>query len=138
MLVSEIMSSKPEYLPPDSTLKQAALQMRSHDYGFVPVGENDRLIGAITDRDIAIRAVAEGKDPNKTLLSQVMTKGIHYCLEDEDLKEVVHKMQKWHIKRLVVLNKDKRMTGIIAFKDIATKCKDLSLCSELADARFYH
>jgi CBS domain-containing protein len=138
MLVSEVMCSKPEYLSPEATLKQAALQMRAHDYGFMPIGENDRLIGAITDRDIAIRAVAEGKDPNKTLLGNVMSKGIHYCLENDDLEDAVHKMQALHVKRLVVLNKDKRMIGIIAFKDIATKCKDADLRDSLADESFYH
>jgi predicted transcriptional regulator len=104
----------------------------------MPIGENDSLIGAITDRDIAIRAVAEGKDPNKTLLGNVMSKGIHYCLENDDLEDAVHKMQALHVKRLVVLNKDKRMIGIIAFKDIATKCKDADLRDSLADESFYH
>ena len=65
MFAKDIMSKKPEFLPPSATLKQAADQMRTHDYGFIPVGENDRIVGAVTDRDVIIRAIAEGKDPNK-------------------------------------------------------------------------
>lgn len=134
MLAKEIMSKKPEFLPPTATLKQAADQMRTHDYGFIPVGENDRLIGAVTDRDIVIRAIAEGNDPTKTKIKDVMSQGIYYCFESDDLKNVAKKMEELQVRRLVVLNKEKRMTGVISLGDFATKCKDVKLCSELADA----
>lgn len=134
MLAKDIMSKKPEFLPPTATIKQAANQMRTHDYGFIPVGENDRLIGAVTDRDITIRAASEGKDCNKTTLKEIMTKGIHYCLETDTIEDAAKKMEKLQVRRLVVLNKDKRMTGIISLGDIATKCKNPKLCSEVTDA----
>ncbi|OGT37807.1 MAG: inosine-5-monophosphate dehydrogenase [Gammaproteobacteria bacterium RIFCSPHIGHO2_12_FULL_37_14] len=134
MLAKDIMSKKPEFLPPTATLKQAADQMRTHDYGFIPVGESDRLIGAVTDRDITIKAVSEGKDPNKTTLRDVMSKGIHYCFEKDSLEKIVQQMEKLQIRRLVVLNEDKRMTGVISLGDIATKSKNAKLCSELTDA----
>jgi len=134
MLAKDIMSKKPEFLPPNATLKQAADQMRTHDYGFIPVGENDRLIGAITDRDIVIRAVCEGKDPNKATLRDIMSKGIHYCLETDYIEKVAQQMEKLQIRRLVVLNSDKRLVGIISLGDIATKSKNAKLCSELTDA----
>src|SRR3990167_10372367 len=134
MLAKDIMSKKPEFLPPTATLKQAADQMRTHDYGFTPVGENDRLIGAVTDRDIVIRAVCEGKDPNKTILRDVMSKGIHYCLETDNLEKVAQQMEKLQIRRLVVLNNDKRLVGVISLGDIATKSHNAKLCSEVADA----
>ena len=134
MFAKDIMSKKPEFLPPSATLKQAADQMRTHDYGFIPVGENDRIVGAVTDRDVIIRAIAEGKDPNKTTLRDVMTKGIHYCFETDSLDKVAQQMEEFQIRRLVVLNKDKRMTGIISLGDIATKCQDKKLSSELVDA----
>lgn len=137
MLVREIMCKKAEFLPPTATLQQAARQMRSHDYGFVPVGDNDRLVGAITDRDITIRAVAEGKDP-KTSLSQIMTKGIQYCMENEKIEDAAKKMEQLQVRRLVVLNDDKRMTGIISLGDIATKCHNEKLCSELTNAVSKH
>lgn len=134
MLAKDIMSKKPEFLPPNATLTQAADQMLIHDYGFIPVGENDRLIGAVTDRDITVRAIAAGKDPTKTVLRDIMSKGIHFCLETDSLEKVVQQMEKLQIRRLVVLNKDKRMTGIISLGDIATKGKDVKLCSELTEA----
>ena len=138
MQAKDIMSKRPEFAPPSWTLKQAADQMRTHDYGFLPIGENDRLIGAVTDRDIAIRAIAEGRDPNRTTLRDVMTKGIHYCLETDRLESVVKQMESLQVRRLVVLNKDKRMIGIISLGDIATKAHNPSLCSELTDAVSHH
>lgn len=134
MLAKEVMSRKPEYLPPNATLKQAADQMRSHDYGFIPIGENDRLIGALTDRDIAIKAVAQGWDPNKKTVKDAMHKGVYFCYESDNLEKVVAQMEKWQVRRLIVLNKDKRMTGIISLGDIATKFKNQKLCSELTEA----
>lgn len=138
MKVKEIMSKKPEFLPPTATLKEAANRMRSLDFGFIPVGENDRLIGVVTDRDMIIRAIAAGKDPNKTVLRDVMSEGIQFCFETDDLKKVAQKMEKLQIRRLVVLNNDKRMIGIISLGDIATKCKDASLCSEITEAVSAH
>ncbi|MBA3661162.1 MAG: CBS domain-containing protein [Gammaproteobacteria bacterium] len=134
MLAKEIMSKKPEFLPPTASLKDAALRMKAQDYGFIPVGENDRLVGAVTDRDIIIRGVAEGKDPNKTQVGEVMTQEIHYCFEDDALEKIVDQMETLQIRRLVVLNKDKRLVGIISLGDIATKSKNLKLSGELAEA----
>jgi CBS domain-containing protein len=138
MLVKDVMSSKPEFLPPTATLKQAADQMYAHDYGFIPVGENDRLIGVVTDRDITIRGVAKGKDPAKTMLKEVMTEGIAYCFESDHIEKAVQLMEKQQIRRLAVLNEKKRLTGVISLGDIATKCKNAKLCGELADAVSHH
>ncbi|MBX3709235.1 MAG: CBS domain-containing protein [Gammaproteobacteria bacterium] len=138
MLAKEIMSKKPEFLSSDATLKQAADQMRTHDYGFIPIGENDKLIGTLTDRDITVRAVAEGWDPNKKTVKEVMHKGVFYCLEDDPLEKVIQQMETLQVRRLIVLNKDKRMTGIISLGDIAMKCKDAKLCSELTEAVSHH
>lgn len=138
MQAKDIMSKKPEFLPPTATLIEAARKMSENDFGFVPVGENDRLIGAVTDRDIIIRAISKGKDPTKTQLKDVMSEGIHFCFEVDELEKVASKMEELQIRRLVVLNKDKRMVGIISLGDIATKCKDPKLCSEIADAVSQH
>lgn len=138
MLAKDVMSRKPEFLPPTATIKEAATKMLAHDYGFVPIGENDRLIGAITDRDIVTRALANGKDVTKITLRDVMSKGIQYCLETDDISQVAQKMEKLQIRRLVVLNKDKRMTGIISLGDIAIKAKNPKLCNELIDAVSHH
>jgi CBS domain-containing protein len=138
MLAKEIMTNKPEFLPPSATLKQAADQMRMQDYGFIPIGENDRLIGTVTDRDITIMAVAEGLDPNKKTVRDVMHKGVHYCWEDDPLEKVIQQMEDLQVRRLIVLNKEKRMTGIISLGDIATKSKNPKLCSELTEAVSQH
>jgi CBS domain-containing protein len=134
MLAKEVMSKKPEFLPPTATLKQAADQMRTHDYGFIPVGEDDRLIGTVTDRDIAIRAISEGKDPNKTTLRDIMSDNVYYCFEEDSLEKVANKMEELQIRRMIVLNKNKRMTGIISLGDIARKCKNVKLCGEVTEA----
>jgi len=134
MLAKDLMSTKPEFVPPDATLKQAADQMKSHDFGFLPIGENDRLIGTLTDRDITINAVAKGWDPNIKTVKEVMHKGIHYCMESDSLEKVIAQMEKLQVRRLIVLNQNKRMTGIISLGDIATKCKNPKLCSELTEA----
>ncbi len=134
MKAKDVMSKKPEFLPPNATLKEAANQMRSQDYGFIPVGENDRLVGTLTDRDITINAVAEGWDPNKKTVKEVMHKGVYYCLETDTLDKVIEQMEKLQVRRLIVLNSEKRMTGIISLGDIATKSKDAKMCSELTEA----
>lgn len=134
MLAKEVMSKKPEFLSPTTTLKQAANQMRNHDYGFVPIGDNDRLIGTVTDRDITIRAVSEGKDPSKTMLRDIMSDHVYYCFEEDSLEDVANKMEELQIRRMIVLNKNKRMTGIISLGDIARKAKNKSLCGEVTEA----
>lgn len=138
MLAKDVMTNNPEYLPPTASIKQAADIMSSRDFGFIPVGEDDRLIGAVTDRDITIRAVAKGKDPSKTSLKDIMSEGIQYCFEDEDLTAVARKMETLQIRRLVVLNKNKRMVGILALGDIATKCQDNELSGEVTEAVSRH
>lgn len=134
MLAKDVMSRKPEFLPPDATLQVAANQMRTHDYGFIPVGKNDRLIGTVTDRDIIIRAISEGKDPNKTTLGDIMSEDMFFCFETDDLNKVVQQMESLQVRRLVVLNENKRLTGIISLGDIARKSHDEKLCGELTEA----
>jgi CBS domain-containing protein len=85
------------------------------------VGANDRLVGTITDRDIAVRAVAEGKDPNTTTVGDVMSEGIHYCFEDQEVEEAARLMSEAQVRRLPVLNRDKRLVGIVALADLASE-----------------
>ena len=134
MKANDIMSKKPEFLPPTATIKEAAKLMRDQDYGFIPVGENDRLIGTVTDRDITIRAVAEGKDPNTVTLKEVMTEELCYCYDTDTTETIAQLMEESQVRRLVVLNADKRMVGIISLGDLATKCKNAKLSSEVTDA----
>ncbi|HLF58421.1 MAG TPA: CBS domain-containing protein [Alphaproteobacteria bacterium] len=127
MKVHEIMTRKAEWVNPDATIRDVAKQMRDENIGSMPVGENDRLIGMITDRDIVCRAVAEGHDPATTSARKVMSKAITYCFDDQDVDDAAHMMEDKHIRRLAVLNRKKRLVGILSLDDLARCCShDLS------------
>jgi CBS domain-containing protein len=118
MQVRELMTPEVEIIRPDDTLQTAAKMMADIDAGILPVGENDRLVGMITDRDITVRAVAEGRDPDKTMVRDAMSDEVRYCFEDEDSEEVARKMGSWQVRRLPVLNRDKRLVGIVSLGDM--------------------
>lgn len=119
MLVHECMSNYVELGRPDMTLKEAACLMRDGDFGFLPIQENDKLIGTITDRDIAIRAVASGLSPDTTKVFEVMSKKVLYCFEDQTLEEVTRNLGDNQVRRLPVLNRDKRLVGVLSLGDLA-------------------
>jgi CBS domain-containing protein len=118
MQVSKAMSSDVKIANPNESIREAARLMAKLDCGSLPVGENDRLVGMITDRDIAIRAVAEGKSAS-TKVRDVMSTEVKYCFEDDDLDQVSHNMADLKVRRLPVLNHDKRLVGIVSLGDIA-------------------
>jgi CBS domain-containing protein len=118
MRVSNCMTKDVQIADPEQTLRDAALAMGRLDAGALPVGENDRLVGMITDRDIAIRGVAEGKGPD-TKIRDVMSTDVRYCFDDDDVDDVLHTMGALQVRRLPVLNRDKRLIGIISLGDIA-------------------
>jgi CBS domain-containing protein len=117
MNVDTCMSKDVRIATPAQSIREAAQLMKQCDAGCLPVGENDRLVGMITDRDIAVHAVAEGKGPD-TPVRDVMTKEVLYCFEDEDLDSVADQMGKLQVRRLPVLNRDKRLVGIVSLSDI--------------------
>ena len=119
MRVSEAMTRQVRVASPGQSIREVAKMMAEIDAGSVPVGENDRLIGMITDRDIAIRAVALGKGPD-TPVRDVMSKEIKYCYDDEDLEHVAKNMGDIQVRRLPVVNREKRLVGIVSLGDIAT------------------
>jgi CBS domain-containing protein len=118
MKVSEAMTRDVHLANPNETVQQAARLMASLDAGVLPVGDDNRLIGMITDRDIAIKGVARGKGPNAKI-SEVMTRDVKYCFDDQELEEITHNMADIQVRRLPVLNHDKRLVGIISLGDIA-------------------
>jgi CBS domain-containing protein len=118
MKVSRIMSTDAHIANPDDAIQAAARLMADHDIGFLPLGEDDRLLGMITDRDIAIRAVAEGRSPT-TKIRDVMTKDVKYVFEDDDLEEVVANMGENKVRRMPVLNRQKRLVGVLSITDAA-------------------
>ena len=119
MKISDVMTPDVEAVDPDDTLRTAAKLMADLDSSQLPVGENNLLIGAITDHDITVRAVVEGRDPEKTTVRQAMSPDVLYCFEDEDVAEVSQKMGEWWVRRLPVVNQDKRLVGIVSLGDIA-------------------
>jgi CBS domain-containing protein len=104
---------------PETTLQQAAQKMRDLDVGSLPVCDTERLAGMITDRDIVIRAIADGIDPEQCRVSDIMSEGVEYCYADDDLDEATERMKKKQIRRLVVLDRDKHLAGILALGDVA-------------------
>ncbi len=119
MKVKEAMSKKVTWVTPELTLRRAAKKMRDLDVGCLPVGKDDRLVGMITDRDIACRAVAKGWDPEKKTVKEAMSKGIVYCFDDQDMNQAAELMEQKQLHRLPVLNRRKRMVGILSLGDLA-------------------
>lgn len=120
--VSDVMTRDVHLASPDQTIREAAAEMAKADIGSLPVGENDRLIGMITDRDIVLRAVAKGRD-TKTHVRDVMSDHIQYVFEDEDVGKAAENMATLGVRRLPVLNRNKRLVGIVALSNIAN-CGD--------------
>jgi CBS domain-containing protein len=119
MNVADCMTRDVTIVTPNDTIQQAARIMGQIDAGILPVGENDRLVGMITDRDIAVRAVGEGKDPAQTRVRDVMTTEVRYVYEDDVVADAADTMAELQIRRLPVINREKRLVGIISLADIA-------------------
>ena len=120
MKVNAAMTREVCLVRPEQTIREAAKLMAQIDAGALPVADKDRLVGMITDRDIAIRAVAEGRSPD-TRIRDVMSPGILYCFDDQELDEVARNMGKNQVRRLPVMNHDKRLVGILSLGDLASK-----------------
>ena len=127
--LKDLMSRDVKRVTPETTIREAAQQMRDGDFGMLPVSENDRLVGAITDRDIAIRAVADDKGP-ATTVRDVMTKGICWVYDDEPVERAAAIMSERQVRRLPVMNRDKRLVGIVALGDLAVDEADIEPAAE--------
>ena len=130
MKVKEAMTRDVRVANPDETVQQAARMMASLDAGVLPVGDKDRLVGMITDRDIAIRGVAQGKGPDAKV-RDVMTEDVKYCFDDQDLEEVTQNMGDIQVRRLPVVNRDKRLVGILSLGDIAATHEGIATAEAL-------
>ncbi|ATU94997.1 CBS domain-containing protein [Phyllobacterium zundukense] len=119
MKVSEAMHRGVNWVAPDASLAQIAKIMKNDDVGAVPVGENDRLIGMVTDRDIALRALAGDRDTASLTARDVLTKGVVYCRTDETVENAVRLMESKQIRRLPVIDDNKRMVGMLSVGDIS-------------------
>ena len=119
MKVKDVMHKGVDWVSPNTTVTVLAKMMREHDIGCIPIGENDQLVGMVTDRDIVCKGLAQnGFDASRAMARDVMTSGIHCCREDDDLAKAVHHMEKLKLRRLPVINKSKRMVGIISLGDV--------------------
>lgn len=117
MQVQQLMTRDVELVSPDTSIEEAARQMRNEDAGALPVGTDDRLIGMITDRDVTVRAVAAGRFD--ATVGDVLSENIYYCFEDEDVERAATLMAEHQVRRLPVMNRDKRLVGIVSLGDIS-------------------
>ncbi len=127
MQLKNVMTRRVEVVHPNATLQEAAQKMKAMDVGPLPVCEGDRLKGMLTDRDITVRATAEGRDPRTTKVREVMTPEIVYALEEQSVQEAARLMEDQHIRRLLVLNRDQRLVGIVSLGDLALGTGDEKL-----------
>jgi CBS domain-containing protein len=125
VLLREMMTTRIEDIPPDATLMQAAEKMKRLDIGAIPVRENDRLVGMITDRDITVRAVAEGRDPKKMPVREAMSPDICFCYEDETVESAAKLMEEKQIRRLPVFDRSERAIGMVSLGDLAVRNHDV-------------
>lgn len=124
MQLREIMTSAPHAIPHSATVKEAAKMMRDHDVGMLPVMEDGKMIGAITDRDIVIHAVAEGGDPEDIPVSQAMTSNLISAYEDTDVEAAARLMEERQVRRLVVINAEQQLVGVVSLGDLALRRGD--------------
>ena len=137
MKISEAMHAPAEWVPAGTPIQEVAERMEKDDLGAVPVGKNDKLIGMVTDRDIAIRVIARKRDPNKTTAEEVMTPGIVYCTTQETVEDAIHLMDQKKIRRLPVLDSNKRLVGMLSLGDVAHSA-GLQLVGEMTRAVTEH
>ena len=119
MKVRDVMTDRVERILPETMVREASHKMKILDVGALPVYEGDRLIGMVTDRDIAIRAFAEGSPTDSMTVRDIMSPGVTYCFDDEGIAEAAKKMRQAEIRRLIVLNREKRLVGIVSLGDLA-------------------
>jgi CBS domain-containing protein len=118
MQVHQIMTPDVQIADPNMTIRDIARRMRADNIGALPVGENDRLIGMVTDRDIVVRGVADERSASNTTVREVMSKGVYCCFEEDEIWEAAHVMAEHQVRRLPVLNRNKRLVGVVALADV--------------------
>ena len=127
--LKDMMSRDVQVISPDMSIKEAAIKMRDGDFGMMPVGEDDRMIGTLSDRDIVIRAVADGLDAD-TKVRDVMSEGVAWAYEDDSVENAAMVMSEWQVRRLPVVDRDKRLVGIVTLGDFAVESQDIQPVAE--------
>lgn len=131
MQLRDVMTRNVEITQPDATVQEAAVKMKALNIGALPVCDGDRLVGLLTDRDITVRATAEGRNPANTAISEVMTPDIAYCFDDQRIGEAARVMAEKQIRRMPVLDRNKRLVGIISLGSLAVHTKDDNLAGDV-------
>lgn len=127
--LKDLMTRDVKVVSPEMTIGEAAREMREGDFGMMPVGENDRMIGTISDRDITIRAVAEGKGSD-TKVRDVMSEGVSWAFEDDSVEQAAKTMSERQVRRLPVVDRNKRLVGIVALGDFAVDSSEIRPAAE--------
>jgi CBS domain-containing protein len=133
MDIGSVMTREVAVVRPESTLQEAAQVMKRLDVGSVPVCTGRKLVGMLTDRDIAVRAVAEGRDPKQTRAKDTMTPDVVYAYDDQSVEEVADMMAAHQIRRLPIINREKELVGIVALGDLAVDVQDSQMSSDVLE-----
>jgi CBS domain-containing protein len=131
MRLKDVMTKNVEVIESSATIREAAQKMKTLDVGPLPVLEGHQLVGMITDRDITVRAIAEGRDPNTTKVKEVITTEMIYGFEDQDVQEAAKLMGEKQIRRLVVLDHEQRLVGIVSLGDLSVDTRDKKMAGEV-------
>lgn len=118
--LADIMSKDVHVIAPSTTVQEAAQQMKQQDVGALPICDGQKLVGMVTDRDITIRAVAKGSDPRATKVTDIMSGDVVWCYDDASVEEVARTMEAKQLRRMPIIDHDKRLVGIVALADVAT------------------
>lgn len=130
MKIQQIMTQKVECIEPTTPIAKAAEKMRELDIGFLPISENDKPVGTVTDRDITIRSVAQGRDPRLAPVSEIMTQSVFYCYEDDEVDHVARYMQEKEVRRMLILNRQQSLVGVVSLGDIAKASNEKELAGK--------
>ena len=133
MLLREIMTRGVEDISPDASLREAAVKMKSCDIGMLPVTQNGRVVGMVTDCDIVVRAIAKGRNPADAPVRGAMTPKVIYCFDDDDVSAAVNVMRAEQIRRLLILDHQQKPVGVVALGDVATRLHDDQLSGNVLE-----
>lgn len=131
MRLRDVMTPRPECVSPATPIGEVASMMKAKNIGMVLVAEHDRLVGALTDRDIVVRGIAEGWDPRTARTADIMTSRAAFCYEDQDVADAVRIMEEKQLRRLAVLNRDKKLVGVVSLSDLAAKMDNPTISGEV-------
>jgi CBS domain-containing protein len=133
MKIRDILTKDPHVIRPDAMICEAARMMKESDIGMLPVCDGRSLVGSVTDRDLAIRGVAGGCDPLSTKVSEVMTPNVFWCYDDQEIEEAAQLMEEKQIRRLPIVNREKRLVGIVSLGDFALRSQNERLTEEVLE-----